>query len=110
MTPTALNANLTFLEGDLNWFEALKASPDAGKWFLRHDCEMGDPGATYDMITVERPFGTEGADFLVMPGKTEGVLMTSRDAGWRDQVAYPSLRDALLTIGPRGEDWGRLPG
>jgi hypothetical protein len=93
----APTTSLTFSDADLACLEALKAvrSATSTGWRLHHDHDE-----SRDLISVQPPYAPE-AVFLITPGAAGGVLMTAKGAR---EVAFPSLRAALLAIGPRGED------
>jgi hypothetical protein len=94
----APTTRVTFSDADLACLEALRASRSATStgWRLQHDHDE-----TWDLISVQPPYAPE-AVFLIIPGAAGGVLMTAKGTG---EVAFSSLRAALVAIGPRGEDW-----
>jgi hypothetical protein len=100
-TTTAPTVRLVFPQSDLEWLSALIASPDASEWLFHRDADE-----SWDLISVQPPFAPS-AVFVIIPGETGGVLMCTAET---PNVAYPSLREALLAIGPHGEDWSRIPG
>jgi hypothetical protein len=92
ISPTS---RLTFSDADLKCLEALRASPEAHGWRC-----YTDRGETLDLVSVQQPFASEPI-FTIIPAP-KGVLMARKG---NNEAAFPSLREALLSIGPRGEDW-----
>jgi hypothetical protein len=93
---------LTFSKADLQILEVLKQSPDGAGWSFSLD-----HGEAWDLICVQPPFAEVGI-FSVIPSTTgQGVLLTTEGA---EEIAFPSLSAALLSIGPRGADWRRCIG
>jgi hypothetical protein len=87
---------------DLQTLNALEQSPDAVGWTFHLSRDE-----TQDVISVQPPYAQEALFFIVPAETGQGVLMTTEAA---EEVACPSLSDALLSVGPRGADWRRCIG
>ncbi len=58
-----------------------------------------DDDATHELMSIVRPFAPKHAEasFVIIP-VPEGVLMAGEADGWRQEIAFPSLRACLLSI------------